>query len=62
MFNLLVYGSSSHLWSAHGNVGRYADIPNCLIVASTSHAYVLLTELIDETALSLARNIPIALF
>ena len=38
LFNLLmIYGSSSHLRSAHDNVRNYVGIPNCLIVASISY-------------------------
>ena len=36
LFNLLIiYGSSSHLRSAHVNVRKYVGIPNCLTIAST---------------------------
>ena len=64
MFNLLIiFGSSSHLRSAHENVRKYVGIPNYLTIASTSYkncfqyADVPLTELINENALSLATNL-----
>ena len=38
LFNLLIiYGSSSHLRSAHDNVRKYVGIPNCLTIARTSY-------------------------
>ena len=66
LFNLLIiYGSSSHLRSAHDNVRKHVDIPNCLTMARISnkncfhYAGVPLTELINENALSLATNFSI---
>ena len=59
----MIYGSSSHLRSAHDNVTKYVDIPNCLTIARTSYkncfqyAGVPLTELIHENALSLATSL-----
>ena len=71
-FNLLIiYGSSSHLTSAHGNVRTYVGITNCLTIAGTSYkkwfkyAGIPLMKLINENALSLAKKlsmIPYQLF
>ena len=62
---LIIYGSSSHLRSAYGNIRKYVGIPNCLTIASTQnknyfqYARVPLTELMNENALSLATNLSI---
>ena len=67
----MIYGSSSHLRSAHDKVTKYVGIPNCLTVSSTSYknffqyASVPLTELKNENALSLATHlstVPLILF
>ena len=66
LFNFLItYGSSSHLESAHDNVRKYVSISYCLIISSTpykncfQYAAVLLAELRNENALSLATNLSI---
>ena len=62
---LIIYGSSSPLRSANGNVRKYVDIANCLTIASTSYknrfhyAGVPLTALKNENTLSLATNLSI---
>ena len=68
---LTIYGSSSHLRLDNDNVRKYQGIPNCLTIASTSYKtfssilVFLLTELINENALTLATNlsiVPLKLF
>ena len=68
---LIIYGSSSHLRSAHENARKCVGIPNCLIITTTSYkncfqyAVVPLTELIKENRFSLGTNlsiVPLKLF
>ena len=66
LFTLLtIYGSSSHLSSAHDIVRKYLGISNYLTIVSTSfknffqYADVPLTELIHENTLFLATNLSI---
>ena len=62
---LIIYGSCSHLRSAHNSVRKYVGIPSFLTIASAAYkncflyAGAPLTELTNESALYLANNLSI---